>query len=133
MQNLKVQVENPLLRTPLALIVDDSCPVINLTYYWINQRQTWKAKFQPEVGFKASDGDPRQMHKVPSTIPSDFAQKWGDWCGEQGIKGKFSLVPYPAGVARIDQGFAARLRARGAVPGRQPLRRRPLQLAVHWR
>lgn len=106
MQNLKVQVENPLLRTPLALIVDDSCPVINLTYYWINQRQTWKAKFQPEVGFKASDGDPRQMHKVPLTIPADFAKKWGDWCGEQGIKGKFSLVPYPAGVARIDQGFA---------------------------
>lgn len=106
MQNLTVKVENPLLRTPLALIVDDSCPVINLTYYWINQRQAWKAKFQPEVGFKASDGDPRQMHKVPPTIPADFAKKWGEWCGEQGVKGKFSLVPYPAGVARIDQGFA---------------------------
>lgn len=106
MDQLTIQVENPLLRTPLALIVDDSCPVINLTYQWINQRQAWKAKFQPEVGFKASDGDPRQMHKVPPTIPADFAKKWGEWCGEQGIKGKFSLVPYPAGVARVDQGFA---------------------------
>lgn len=100
-----VKIENPLLRTPLALIVDDSCPVINLTYHWIKQRQAWKAKFQPQVGFKASDGDPAQMHKVPPTIPADFARKWGEWCGEAGIKGKFSLVPYPAGIARVDQGL----------------------------
>ncbi len=38
MDALRVAVRNPLLRTPLALIVDDSCPVINLTYFWITQR-----------------------------------------------------------------------------------------------
>jgi hypothetical protein len=42
---------------------------------------------------------------MPKTIPASFAQQWGQWCGEQGIKGKFSMVPFPAGVGRIDQGF----------------------------
>jgi hypothetical protein len=103
---LSVTVCNPLLRTPLALIVDDSCPVINLTYYWITQRQAWKARHEAPGLFKASDGDPAQLGQVPQTIPADFAVKWGEWCGEQGVKGKFSLVPYPAGVGRVDQGFA---------------------------
>jgi hypothetical protein len=105
LETLQVTACNPLLRTPLALIVDDSCPVINLTYFWINQRQAWKAKLRPHEGFKESDGDPAKMHLVPETIPADFAVKWGDWCAEEGVKGKFSMVPYPAGVARIDQGF----------------------------
>lgn len=105
MKTSQITVCNPLLRTPLALIVDDSCPVINLTYHWINQRQAWKARFRPQEGFKESDGDPAQMHRVPPTIPADFARKWGEWCAEEGVKGKFSLVPYPAGVARVDQGF----------------------------
>ncbi len=97
---------NPLLRTPLALIVDDSCPVINLTYFWIQQRQAWRARHTPDAPFRASDGDPAKLHRVPTTIPADFAIKWGEWCGEQGIQGKFSMVPYPAGVGRVDQGFA---------------------------
>ena len=45
------------------------------------------------------------MGAVPQTIPADFALKWGEWCGEEGVKGKFSLVPFPAGVARVDRGF----------------------------
>ena len=101
----EIVVANPLLRTPLSLIVDDSCPVINLTYFWIQQRQAWKAQFAPTAPFRASDGDPAKLGCVPETIPADFAMKWGEWCGEQGIRGKFSLVPYPAGVARVDQGF----------------------------
>jgi len=100
---LSWRVCNPLLRTPLALIVDDSCPVINLTYHWIRQRQAWKARHEFLKRFKASDGDPSKLHLVPPTIPADFAVKWGTWCGETGVKGKFSLVPYPAGVSRVDQ------------------------------
>jgi hypothetical protein len=34
----RVEVCNPLRRTPLSLIIDDSCPVINKAYYWIKQR-----------------------------------------------------------------------------------------------
>ncbi len=103
--HLPITVADPLRRTPLALIVDDSCPVINLTYYWIRQRQAWLARHQPQAAQRASNGDPAKLGRVPQTIPADFAAKWGDWCGEAGIRGKFSMVPYPAGVGRVDQGF----------------------------
>ena len=96
---------NPLLRTPLSLLIDDSCPVVNLTYYWIRQRQARLAKHTPSAPFKPGNGDPAKLHLVPRTIPAAFARKWGEWCAESGVKGKFSMVPYPAGVARIDQGF----------------------------
>lgn len=96
---------NPLLRTPISLLVDDSCPVINLTYYWIRQRQAWIQRHTPNAPFKEGNGDPSKLHLVPETIPAAFARKWGEWCAESGVKGKFSIVPYPAGVARVDEGF----------------------------
>jgi len=102
---MNVTVCNPLLRTPLSLIVDDSCPVINLAYYWIRQRHAWKARHQPGTPPEPWEGDPAKVESLPHTIPADFAAKWGEWCGEHGVKGKFSLIPFPAGVGRIDQGF----------------------------
>ncbi len=45
------------------------------------------------------------MASLSRTIPADFAREWGEWCWENGIKGKFSLIPYPAGVGRVNQGF----------------------------
>ena len=42
---------------------------------------------------------------MPPTIPADFAWEWAEWCAENGVKGKFSLIPYPAGVGRVDEGF----------------------------
>ena len=32
---MEVTICNPLCRTPLSLIIDDSCPVINKAYYWM--------------------------------------------------------------------------------------------------
>lgn len=106
---MNVTVCNPLLRTPLSLIVDDSCPVINLTYYWIQQRHTWKARHQPNIPPDRWEGDAAQLKKIPPTIPADFAWEWAEWCWENGVKGKFSLIPYPAGVGRVDEGFPAQV------------------------
>ena len=95
---------NPLLRTPLSLIIDDSCPVINKAYYWIKQRHEWRARTgvtTPPTGWAAQYD---KLDQMPQQIPADFAQEWGEWCGEHGVKGKFSLIPFPAGVGRIDQG-----------------------------
>jgi hypothetical protein len=102
---MNVTVCNPLDRTPLSIIIDDSCPVINLTYDWIKQRHAWKERHHPGVPPERYEGDPAKVASVPPTIPAAFAAKWADWCGEQGIRGKFSMVPFPAGVGRIDQGF----------------------------
>lgn len=107
METLAVKSCNPLLRTPLALIVDDSCPVINLNHFWIKQRHAWLARHRPGTPPRPGDGDLNRLHLVPETIPAAFAQKWGEWCAEEGVKGKFSMVPYPAGVARLDHGFPA--------------------------
>ena len=102
---MNIAVCNPLLRTPLSLIVDDSCPVVNLTYYWIHQRHAWKARHQPGVPPDRWEGNASQLKKIPPTIPADFAWEWAEWCWENGVKGKFSLIPYPAGVGRVDEGF----------------------------
>jgi len=102
---MNVTVCNPLLRTPLSLIVDDACPVINLTYYWIQQRHAWRTRHRPRGTPKRWDGNATQLKKITPTIPADFAAEWAEWCWENGIKGKFSLIPYPAGIGRADTGF----------------------------
>ena len=100
---MKISVCNPLHRTPLALIIDDSCPVINLGSYWIEQRAAWRAQNQPDIAAGKWEGELARVASVPRTIPAAFADKWGVWCGEAGVKGKFSMIPFPAGAGRIDQ------------------------------
>ena len=112
---MNVTICNPLLRTPLSLIVDDSCPVINLTYYWIQQRHAWKARHQPRVPPDRWEGNATQLKKIPPTIPADFAAEWAEWCWENGVKGKFSLIPYPAGIGRVDEGFSAQVVGKSAT------------------
>lgn len=100
---MKVSVCNPLCRTPLSLIIDDSCPVLNLAPYWIEQRREWRQRYHPGSPPERWEGEPDRVASLPRTIPAAFAARWADWCGEQNIKGKFSLIPFPAGVGRIDQ------------------------------
>ncbi len=102
---LKVSVCNPLLRTPLSLIIDDSCPVINKAYYWIKQRHDWRLKHRPDSSPSGWEIHYDTLPQMPNTVAASFAAKWGEWCGEQGIRGKFSMIPFPAGVGRIDRGF----------------------------
>jgi hypothetical protein len=102
---VRVTVCNPLLRTPLSLIIDDSCPVINKAYYWIKQRHDWRLRHNPNSPPSGWEVHYDKLSFMPNTIPAAFAEQWGQWCGEQGIKGKFSMIPFPAGVGRIDQGF----------------------------
>lgn len=100
-----VTVCNPLLRTPLGLIIDDSCPVINMGYYWIQQQHDSRMRRNPNSKPGGWEKHYDKLDKMPKTVPADFAAQWGEWCGEQGIKGKYSMVPFPAGVGRIDKGF----------------------------
>ena len=32
-------------------------------------------------------------------------RRFGTWCAEHGVKGKYSIVPYPACVGRLDRGL----------------------------
>lgn len=87
-----VRVINPRGRVPLSFIIDDSTCLVNLAHFAIpqfaqvfpeNYKQPWKT--------------------LPREIPDRFVLEFAEWCREHGIKGKYSIVPYPACVGWIDR------------------------------
>lgn len=89
----RVELLNPRARVPISLIIDDSTCLVNLNRFAIPQ-------------FAAAFNNEKYHHdwrKMPAEIPDDFVRKFGDWCGERGVKGKYSIVPYPACVGRLDR------------------------------
>jgi hypothetical protein len=87
-----VRVINPRGRVPVSLIIDDSTCLVNLAHFGIPQfhevfpneyHQPWKT--------------------LPREIPDAFVRRFGEWCAERGIKGKYSLVPHPACVGWLDR------------------------------
>lgn len=87
-----VIVLNPQNRVPVSFIIDDSTCLVNLAHFCIPQfhevfperyRQDWK--------------------KLPREIPDNFVRKFGQWCREHKVKGKYSVVPYPACVGWMDR------------------------------
>jgi hypothetical protein len=91
-----VTVLNPLARVPASLIIDDSTCLVNLNRFAVPQ---FAEAFQGQGKY---DHDWR---KWPHEIPDSFVRKFGEWCGERGVKGKYSVVPYPACVGRLDRGL----------------------------
>lgn len=92
-QDASVVVENPRMRVPLSFIIDDSTCLVNLNKFT-----------SPQFGhvLPESHGD-IPWRQWPDEIPDDFVRKFVDWCGERGVKGKYSIVPYPACVGRLDR------------------------------
>mgnify|MGYP001351030167 CR=1 FL=1 len=88
-----VTVLHPRMRVPLSFIIDDSTCLVNLNRFAIPQ-------FAQAFKGERYHHDWRSM---PHEIPDDFVRDFGNWCGEQGIRGKYSIVPYPACVGRVDR------------------------------
>jgi len=87
-----VTVLNPQNRVPVSFIIDDSTCLVNLAHFGIphfaevfpnNYKQDWK--------------------KLPREIPDTFVRKFGQWCRDHKVKGKYSIVPYPALVGWLDR------------------------------
>ncbi|MFQ6132911.1 MAG: hypothetical protein ACE5R4_12800 [Armatimonadota bacterium] len=79
-------------RVPLSIIFDDSTVLINLNYFWMRDRNL-------------VDGQNRRWEDVPVVHPESFTREFADWCLEHGVRGKFSVVPCPAALGRIDEGL----------------------------
>ncbi|HEU5318391.1 MAG TPA: hypothetical protein VFX49_19925 [Chloroflexota bacterium] len=79
-------------KVPLSLIVDDSAPVVNLNHFFLRDRIRHTGQYQ-------------RWEDVPVSIPEAFTREWAEWCAAHGVKGKYSVVPCPAGIGRIDQGL----------------------------
>jgi hypothetical protein len=79
-------------RIPLSLIIDDSTVLVNLNYFWMRDRNP-------------VDGENRRWEDVPVVHPESFTREWAEFCLEHGVRGKFSVVPCPAALGRIDEGL----------------------------
>ena len=90
-----VTVLNPRNRVPVGLIIDDSTCLVNLNRFAMPQFDT------AFVG--GAQVYKRDWREWPVEIPDSFVRKFGEWCAGQGVKGKYSIVPYPACVGRLDR------------------------------
>jgi hypothetical protein len=87
-----VTVINPRNRVAVSLIIDDSTCLVNLAHFAI-----------PQFHEVFPDQYLQPWKTLPREIPDEFVRRFGEWCGARGIKGKYSVVPYPACVGWLDR------------------------------
>lgn len=79
------EVVNPRNRVPVSLIIDDSTTLVNMAHFGIPQfAEVFPEKYKQD------------WRKLPREIPDSFVREFGEWSAENGVKGKYSIVPYPA-------------------------------------
>lgn len=97
-----VRVGLPRGRVPLSFIIDDSTCLVNMGHFCTPQfAEAWPDRQEYQ----------KPWRRWPREIPDDFVRHFGEWCGEQGVRGKYSIVPYPACVGWLDRqlpGWSAR-------------------------
>lgn len=80
-----VEVLNPRGCVPVSFIIDDSTALVNMAHFGIPQ---FKEVFPEQYK--------QDWRKLPREIPDSFVLEFLEWCDGQGVKGKYSMVPYPA-------------------------------------
>lgn len=89
-----VRVVNPRNRVPVSLIIDDSTCLVNLAHFAMPQfAEVWPQREEYQ----------KPWRQFPREIPDSFVRRFMDWCEEHGVKGKYSVVPYPACVGWLDR------------------------------
>jgi hypothetical protein len=87
-----VEVINPRERVPLAWIIDDSTCLVNLNRFSIPQfAATYPERYKQD------------WRSMPCEIPDAFVRRFAEWAQREGVKGKYSIVPFPACVGRLDR------------------------------
>jgi hypothetical protein len=82
------------MRVPLSFIIDDSTCLVNMGRFCMPQFATaWPDRAEYKKPWKT----------WPAEIPDAFVREFGQWCAEHGVKGKYSVVPYPACVGWLDR------------------------------
>ena len=90
-----VMVLNPRDRVPMSFIIDDSTCLVNLNKFAMPQFDAAFGGTNPTYH--------RNWKEWSDEIPDAFVRKFGEWCADKGVKGKYSIVPYPACVGRLDR------------------------------
>lgn len=89
-----VEVLNPRDRVPLSFIIDDSTCLVNMAHFGMPQF----AEALPNASYSK-----KPWKTWPREIPDAFVREFGEWCAQHGVKGKYSVVPYPACVGWLDR------------------------------
>ncbi len=89
-----VEVLFPRGRVPLSFIIDDSTCLVNMGHFCMPQFAT---------AHPNRDAYKKPWKTWPREIPDAFVREFGEWCAEHGVKGKYSIVPYPACVGWLDR------------------------------
>ncbi|MEW6752526.1 MAG: hypothetical protein AB1505_16290 [Candidatus Latescibacterota bacterium] len=78
---------------PIALLVDDPAPLINV-YWWHAAR-------------RCGPNPPAQLSGEPvaAKVPLSFLDEYIAVLQRWGVRGKFTVLPYPAGLGPIDEGW----------------------------
>ena len=79
---------------PLSFIIDDSTCLVNMGRYCMPQFATV---------YPDRDSYKKPWKNWPHEIPDSFVREFGQWCANHGVKGKYSIVPYPACVGWLDR------------------------------
>ena len=79
-------------RVPVSIIIDDSTVLVNLSYFFGRDR----SRVEPGQ---------RRWEDLPVVHPESFTREFAEWCLDTGVRGKFSVIPCPAAIGRIDEGL----------------------------
>ena len=84
----------PRNRVPLSFVIDDSTCLVNMGHFCTPQFATaWPERAEYK----------KPWREWPREIPDQFVREFGTWCAEHGVKGKYSIVPFPACVGWVDR------------------------------
>ncbi len=87
-----VAILNPQNRVPMIFIIDDSTCLVNMAHFGIPHfAEAWPDRYKQD------------WRSLPREIPDSFVRKFGQWCREHKVKGKYTIVPYPACVGWMDR------------------------------
>ena len=89
-----VEVLLPRDRVPLSFVIDDSTCLVNMGHFCNPQfAEAWPDRAEYK----------KPWRDWPREIPDSFVREFGEWCAEHDVKGKYSIVPYPACVGWLDR------------------------------
>lgn len=87
-------------KSPVAFIVDD--PPVNTTYWMRRQAEEYGFAGEPRGEFGRYVADWRRQSPAEK-IPNGFWRRFAEQARETGMRGKFSMLPCPAGLGMIDE------------------------------
>jgi hypothetical protein len=93
-QDAGVEILHPRGRVPVSFIIDDSTCLVNMGAYCMPQ---FAAAWPNQIIYK------KPWRDWPREIPDAFVREFHEWCAQNGVRGKYSLVPNPACVGWLDR------------------------------